>query len=93
MAGLAGVLKRFTAGGSARVSATITTMRQHTSGAITDGPCDAVWVTTDTATITGTMADGEAITTPALPNKQWIPISLTSATVSTGDIYVGWYSR
>ena len=92
MSDITGALKRMTSSGVQRIAGVITTMRKHTSGAVTDGPCDAVWVTVDGATIVGTMADGESITTPALPNKQWVPISMSSVTVSSGDVYVGWFS-
>ena len=96
MSTMQSALRRMTGSGVHRMAATITSMRAHTPSAtaITDGPCDAVWVTTDDATLTGTMADGESITTPALPSRQWVPISMaTISACSAGSVYVGWYSR
>jgi hypothetical protein len=62
---------------------------------IPNGPCDAVWVSTDDATITGISADGSVSqTTPALPNKAWVAMSFSRITaVSAGTLYIGWYKK
>lgn len=93
---LLGALRRMTNAGVQRVAATCTSCHAHTPSAtaIDGGPCDFIWVTTEDATVTGTLADGEAFTTPALRSRMFNAFSFATITaVSAGSVYVGWYAK
>lgn len=87
--------------GSAFVSGTIRYWVQVTPGVgaidASGVPCDAVWVDTDAATVTGKQADNQgaaATATPALPSGRWVEFSFYTITaVSSGNVWAGWYRK
>lgn len=78
------------------IDATLRLWQQYTPSAssITNGPCDAVLVTVDAATITAQPADSSdaAAVSPPLAKNVWHPMACNIiSAVSSGNVYVGWY--